>query len=130
MASASAMQTTSTTKASFRYQRHEPEKTLLYRTLAREWETWHAERQADTSRSLLPEYVAREMDAYLRCGILDQGFLILSCEGCGEKLPVAFSCKRRGFCPSCCAKRMSEISVHLIDNVLPHAPYRQSMAFG
>ena len=119
------MQTTSTTKAPFRYQRHEPEKTLLYRTLAREWETWHAERQADTSRSLLPEYVAREMAAYLRCGVLDQGFLILSCEGCGEKLPVAFSCKRRGFCPSCCAKRMSEISVHLIDNVLPHAPYRQ-----
>jgi hypothetical protein len=65
------------------------------------------------------------MDAYLRCGILDHGFLILSCEGCGEKLPVAFSCKRRGFCPSCCAKRMSEISVHLIDNVLPHAAYRQ-----
>jgi hypothetical protein len=46
------------------------------------------------------------MDAYLRCGILDRGFLILSCEGCGEKLPVAFSCKRRGFYPSCCAKRM------------------------
>jgi hypothetical protein len=35
------------------------------------------------------------MDGYLRCGILDHGFLILSCEGCGEKLPVAFSCKRR-----------------------------------
>lgn len=113
------------TQESFRYRRHEPEKTLLYRTLAREWESWHAERQADTSRSPLPEYVAREMDAYLRCGILDHGFLILSCEGCGEKLPVAFSCKRRGFCPSCCAKRMSEISVHLVDNVLSQAPYRQ-----
>jgi hypothetical protein len=119
------MPTDLATQESFRYRRHEPEKTLLYRTLAREWERWHAERQADTSRSPLPEYVAREMDAYLRCGILDHGFLILSCEGCGEKLPVAFSCKRRGFCPSCCAKRMSEISVHLVDNVLPHAPFRQ-----
>jgi hypothetical protein len=65
------------------------------------------------------------MDAFLRCGILDHGFLILSCENCGEKLPIAFSCKRRGFCPSCCAKRMSEISVHLVDNVLPHTPFRQ-----
>lgn len=119
------MQTAQATREPFRYRRHEPEKTLLYRTLAREWETWHAERQADTSRSPLPEYVAREMDAYLRCGILDHGFLILSCEGCEEKIPVAFSCKRRGFCPSCCAKRMSEISVHLIDNVLPHTAYRQ-----
>jgi hypothetical protein len=120
-----AMHTAPTTREPFRYRRHEPEKTLLYQTLAREWETWHAERQADTSRSPLPEYMAREMDAYLRCGILDHGFLILSCAGCEEKIPVAFSCKRRGFCPSCCAKRMSEISVHLIDNVLPHTAYRQ-----
>jgi hypothetical protein len=44
----SAMQTAPTTREPFRYRRHEPEKTLLYRTLAREWETWHAERQADT----------------------------------------------------------------------------------
>ena len=44
------MQTAPTTREPFRYRRHEPEKTQLYRTLAREWETWHAERQADTSR--------------------------------------------------------------------------------
>lgn len=75
------MPTKLATQEPFRYRRHEPEKTLLYRTLAREWESWHAERQADASRSPLPEYVAREMDAYLRCGILDHGFLILSCEG-------------------------------------------------
>ena len=36
-----------------------------------------------------------------------------------------FSCKKRGFCPSCSAKRMSETAVHLIDNVLPHTAYRQ-----
>lgn len=93
--------------------------------MAREWETWQAERQADTSRTPLPVFVIREMEAYFRCGILDHGFTILSCDGCDAKLPVAFSCKRRGVCPSCSAKRMSEISVHLIDNVLPHVAYRQ-----
>ena len=32
----------------FVYRRHEPEKTLLYRTFAREWETWVADwNQAD-----------------------------------------------------------------------------------
>lgn len=109
----------------FHYKRHEPEKTLLYATLAREWETWLEQRNADTSRSPLPAYVNREMDAFFRCGVLDHGFVLVSCDACGENLPVAFSCKRRGFCPSCCAKRMSEISTHLVDNVLPHAPYRQ-----
>jgi hypothetical protein len=109
----------------FRYRRHEPEKTLLYQVLAREWDSWLAERQADTDRSPLPAYVEREFEAFLRCGLLQHDFLILSCEGCGEKLPVAFSCKKRGFCPSCCAKRMSETAVHLIDNVLPRTAYRQ-----
>ncbi len=109
----------------FTYQRHQPERTLLYQVLAREWEPWHAERQADERRTQLPNYVVREMEAFFRCGILDHGFVILSCDGCGEKLPVAFSCKKRGICRSCCAKRMSEISTHLVENVLPHAPVRQ-----
>jgi hypothetical protein len=109
----------------FRYKRHEPEKTLLYEVLAREWDIWFAERQADTDRSPLPDDVEREFKAFFRCGLLQHGFLLLSCEGCGEKLPAAFSCKKRGFCPSCSAKRMSETAAHLIDNVLPHAAFRQ-----
>ena len=119
------MQATCAPQQTFKYRRHEPETTLLYKTLAREWETWHGERQADTSRTPLPAFVAAEIDAYFRCGILDHGFTILSCDDCDEKLPVAYSCKRRGVCPSCCAKRMSEIAVHLVDNVLPHVAHRQ-----
>ena len=119
------MQTACAPQPTFKYRRHEPEATLLYKTLAREWETWHGERQADTSRTPLPAFVAAEIDAYFRCGILDHGFTILSCDDCDEKLPVAYSCKRRGVCPSCCAKRMSEIAVHLVDNVLPHVAHRQ-----
>lgn len=115
----------SATVQPFSYKRHEPEATLLYQVLAREWESWLADRQADTNRSPLPDYVTAEVEAYLRCGILDHGFVILSCDGCSGQVPVAFSCKRRGICPSCCAKRASEISTHLIDNVLPKVAYRQ-----
>ena len=86
----------------FVYRRHEPEKTLLYQTFAREWETWLAERQADAKRTPLPAYVGREVEAFFRCGMLEHGFVILSCEGCDAKLPVAFSCKRRGF--ACCRR--------------------------
>jgi hypothetical protein len=38
---------------------------------------------------------------------------------------MAFSCKRRGFCPSCGARRMAESAALLVDEVLPHAPMRQ-----
>ena len=38
---------------------------------------------------------------------------------------VAFSCKRRGFCPSCGARRMSETAAHLVDWVLPMKNIRQ-----
>ena len=38
---------------------------------------------------------------------------------------VAFSCKRRGFCPSCGARRMAESAALLVDEVLPEQPIRQ-----
>ena len=41
-----------------------------------------------------------------------------------EKL-VAFSCKRRGFCPSCGARRMAETAAHLVEHVLPQQSIRQ-----
>jgi hypothetical protein len=109
----------------FTYKRHEPEKTLLYRVLAEHLETWLAERKADFARTHFPKFVERELRAFMRCGILEHGFILVACEGCGSSFPVAHSCKCRGFCPSCGAKRMSETAVHLIDNVLPYAPYRQ-----
>ena len=40
---------------------------------------------------------------------------------------MAFSCKRRGFCPSCGARRMSQTAGHLVDHVIPHVPVRQRM---
>jgi hypothetical protein len=39
---------------------------------------------------------------------------------------VPFSCKRRGFCPSCCGRRMAERAAHLVDHVFPpDVPVRQ-----
>ncbi len=39
--------------------------------------------------------------------------------------PRAFSCKRRGFCPSCGARRMAETAALLSDEVFPDVPLRQ-----
>jgi hypothetical protein len=38
---------------------------------------------------------------------------------------VAFSCRRRGFCPSCGARRMAESAALLVDEVFPEQPVRQ-----
>ncbi|MFO1327148.1 MAG: transposase zinc-binding domain-containing protein [Rubrivivax sp.] len=73
----------------------------------------------------LPRFVKDEFDAFLECGILGHGFLRLRCRECGHDKLVAFSCKRRGYCPSCGARRMSQTAAHLVDHVIPHVPVRQ-----
>jgi len=73
----------------------------------------------------LPRYVERELAEYLRCGILAHGFARVRCTTCHDEIVVAFSCKRRGLCPSCTARRMADTAAHLVDHVLPRAPYRQ-----
>ncbi|MBM4253990.1 MAG: hypothetical protein FJ146_18640, partial [Deltaproteobacteria bacterium] len=45
---------------------------------------------------------------YLRCGVLQCGFLRTKGKACDFERAVPFSCKGRGFCPSCCCKRMAE----------------------
>jgi hypothetical protein len=39
----------------------------------------------------------------------------------GKDSLVARSCKSRGFCPSCRARRMADTAVWLVDRVLPDA---------
>ena len=46
----------------------------------------------------------------------------LRCDHCHAEKLVAFSCKKRGFCPSCGARRMAETAALLADEVLPLAP--------
>jgi hypothetical protein len=70
----------------------------------------------------LPQFVKDEFDAFLECGILGHGFLRLRCGGCGHDKLVAFSCKRRSFCPSCGARRMAQTPAHLVDHIIPQVP--------
>ena len=73
----------------------------------------------------VPRFVARELRAFLRCGILAHGFVRMHCDGCGQGRVVAFSCKGRGFCPSCGGRRMADTAAHLADRMLPEVPVRQ-----
>ena len=107
----------------FLYQRHRPEKSLLYQLVSKHYPVFR-QQMAEEGR-ILPGYVQREFEDYLKCGRLEHGFLRVRCETCHEERLVAFSCKRRGFCPSCGARRMAESSALLVDEVFPHQSVRQ-----
>ena len=110
-------------KICFEYQRRQPELTPCYQVVQEHLATFIQDRELENRP--LPPYVLKEFDAYLKCGILAHGFLRLKCCSCSQEKVVGFSCKTRGFCPSCAGKRMVESAAHLVDNVLPLAPYRQ-----
>ncbi|MEJ6515217.1 MAG: transposase [Pseudomonadales bacterium] len=109
--------------AGFAYQRHKPEETDLYKIIEQNLPSFQSHlSSADIS---LPRFVHEEFRSYLQCGMLKHGFLRVKCNGCRFEHLVAFSCKLRGFCPSCGARRMVETSAHLVDHVFPKAPVRQ-----
>src|SRR4029450_12422753 len=99
--------------------------TVLYKVMAEHLETFLASCHDDPEATGLPVYVQPEFYAYLACGILAHGFLRLSCDTCKHELLVPFSCKRRGFCPSCAGRRMAPMAAHLVEQVLPWVPTRQ-----
>ncbi|MFO0618690.1 MAG: transposase [Polyangiaceae bacterium] len=93
-----------------------------YQTVATHWPEF---RERADEHGGLPKFVAREFDEVLRCGILEYGCLAIACARCGFERLVAFSCKRRGFCPSCLGRRMADTAAHLVEKVIPHVPTRQ-----
>ena len=107
------------------YFRHEPEKTVLYRAIQENFETFLKLGRGESEEKPLPWHVHEEVHAFLRCGILANGFTRLRCQQCKTERLVAFSCKKRGFCPSCGGKRMNEVAAHLVESVIPHKAIRQ-----
>ncbi len=106
------------------YERHRPEQTTLYRLVQQHGASFIAHTEASTGGEL-PQFIKDEFDAFLECGILAHGFLRLRCGACGHDKLLAFSSKRRGFCPSCGTRRMSQTAAHLVDHVIPLVPVRQ-----
>jgi len=104
------------------YQRHQPEQTLLYQ-LVEHYPVFKA--SLDDQGQSLPHYIQQEFDDFLQCGRLEYGFLPVRCEDCHHERLLAFSCKRRGFCLNCGARRMVESAALLVDEGFPVAPIRQ-----
>ena len=107
------------------YQPRDPSDTVLYQVIADHLETFLATLAADPTAKGLPTYVVEEFYAYLQCGVLAHGCVRLGCDTCPHQMLLAFSCKKRGFCPSCAGRRMAQMAAHLVEEVIPWVPTRQ-----
>jgi len=107
------------------YRPRDAEHAVLYRVIDEHLDAFleTAKRHADGSP--LPEFVEQEFRDFLTCGVLAHGFARLRCTDCAFERFVPFSCKGRGFCPSCGGRRMTECAARLVDEVLPRVPVRQ-----
>jgi len=116
------------------YERRDREGSLLHQVIREHLQTFLAEAaRGDSDRSGVPSFVEAEMRSFLECGVLAHGFARFRCDDCGTDRLVAFSCKGRGFCPSCGGRRMTARAAHLVDEVVPYVPTRQwvlSLPFG
>jgi len=117
------------------YVRRQPENTVLHRVVREHLETFLAEVELRGGGQGVPRFVERELREFLNCGVLARSFARFRCGDCQREILVAFSCKGRGFCPSCCGRpalqrppadvRMAERAAHLVDGVLGGLPVRQ-----
>ena len=99
------------------YRPRNPQVGVLHRAVREGW-------AAVAATLNLPARVHTEVRRYLRCGDLRHGFVQVKCTACSESTLVAFSCKGRGWCPSCGARRAHETALHLAQE-LPVVPFRQ-----
>jgi len=105
------------------YRPRNPEDNPLYGVVSEHLETFLS-RQRERERPV-PRFVEQELRAFLDCGVLANGFLRVHCDACGKDRVVAFSCKGRSVCSSCCGRRMADTAAHLVDRVFPEVPIRQ-----
>ena len=110
---------------SARYEPRRPAEDVLHQIVQTHFETFRTQAASLRDGEGLPRFVEGEFRNFLRCGSLAGGFARFRCTACGLDRLVAFSCKGRGFCPSCGGRRMAERAAHLVDHVFPDVPVRQ-----
>jgi hypothetical protein len=99
-----------------RYSRASP----LYRLLHAYYEDVKAVWEKHFEKKRILERLRRygRRPCYLDCGVAEAGFARLRCQARGAEKLLTLSCKQRGLCPSCDAKRAAAFADFLKDELL------------
>jgi hypothetical protein len=108
------------------YRPRRPERTLLYRALADQFERFLGvcEERFEPTHGYLRRSLAPAVCRYLDCGVFAHGAARAHCAECGHDALIVFSCKLRCLCPSCHQKR-ELLWVEWATELLAEVPHRQ-----
>ena len=109
------------------YRPRHPERTALYRVLFHNFDRFLTvyESRFEKEYGHLRPVVREVVERYLDCGNPRSGFARIRCPDCHGEHLLTFSCKTRGFCPSCHAKRREEWGQWMRETLLLSVPHRQ-----
>jgi len=106
------------------YRPRNTKRTLLQQVVHENMETMFWQSQCRSEHGFgYPAFVEKTFRRLGDCGCLSRGFSRVRCQNCGHERLLAFSCKSK-LCGSCHSRRMMDLSIHLVDQVLPKVPYR------
>jgi len=109
------------------YRPRNPRATSLYQLLNTHFETlkrlW--EERFEHCYGFWRGFYDSAVNRFLDCGLFESGFARVVCPRCRSEFLVGFSCKGRGLCPSCGAKRAAIFSELLRDRILADVPHAQ-----
>ena len=94
------------------YRTRDAEHTVLHQVIAEHLEVFLRTVAAAGDGAGLPQFVEREFQEFLACGVFEHGVARFQCEGCAREQLVPFSRKGRAWCPSCGGRRMTERAAH------------------
>jgi len=121
-----SLDTLAVSKSTKEYRSRKPQYSPYYRCIEDNYEEF--ERIYDTKYKekygYFRQVISKVIFQYLDCGILANGFARVKCRNCKHEFLLAFSCKRRNFCPSCHAKRCVQFGEFACTEVLKNVPHR------
>lgn len=79
------------------YTRRDPEAGVLYRVLRQHLATFLNDTSQAQDGNGVPKFVEKELQAFLKCGVLGHGFSRFRCTDCKFERLVPLSCKGRGY---------------------------------
>lgn len=99
----------------------------LYQLLSDHWQNFvgNYEERFQHACGALRGVAGSVVERFLDCGNPTNGFARIKCESCGAEKLLHFSCKTRGFCPSCQARRAEEWARWFAGDLSEPVPHHQ-----